>query len=510
MVPIEQIIRMMTDDERSGFQNTLKSMKNQKYLLILFEKLSEPKEWKKNELSTLVYGKNSKGAYHSLRKRLARRLIGYISYIRQETDRTEGGSALSMFNTAQFFMERSGASEARQYLSKAETAALNVDQYDTLNMIYNFQLVHHVTLKIELGTLIKKLNTNTEAVLQNSKLNIAFAEIQDAHDKMKESGENLEAETVLNRVFNDEALMKIAKNNAAFMYRIASLCRTVIISAKDYHMFEPYIIGVYDHLKSQNAFLRHHQKFEIQFEYMIVHALYRTLKFEEAKVWLEKLYKLLPEGRQTSHELYPKYISTIAAVQTYTGNVHEAIKILNDQLSNEKLRIPIKERLNMQLNLSVYYFSSANYRDANRAIMKIHHSPAWLDSVMGKEWRFKRDAIEVIIYAERGESELALTRIASMKKNYGAFFKNKNYLFAGMFLNFIGQIIQNPAIAETEEFLSQIKEAAAKGWPGERNDIQAITFFCWIKCKIEKRDYYEVLVEVIKASASPVGERRVV
>jgi len=492
---LEQIISRMSVDERVGFRDSLKSVKHQKHLITLFDKLCADRDWNKNEISKLIYGSANLGSYHSLRKRLMRRVNDYIAYLRFETDKTDGGSVLSLLYSAQFLLERDCPTEANQFLVKAEKTAIQNDQYDALNMIYGFQLLHHVTLKINLENLITKLQNNLTALTQTNKLDIAFAEIQEAHDQMKISGKNLAAETVLKRIFADKELMNLAKTNVGFMFRIVTLCRKVITSAKDYHMFEPYVIGVYNYLKSRNAFQGNHAKTEIHFIYMIVHALYRTLKFDETRIWLKIFYDLFPQNRVTSHPLYPKYISTVSALEAYTGKAPLAIDILNETLNNSSSRLPVKEKLNMQLNLAVYYFSIANYKEANKSIGKIQHSNTWLDNLMGKEWRFKRDTIEVIIFSEKGESELAQSRLALMKKNYADFLNNMNYIFASMFLNFIGKIIENSAVATSKEFAAQIKEAADKGWPGERNDIQAITFFCWIKCKMEKRDYYSVLVE---------------
>jgi hypothetical protein len=34
--------------------------------------------------------------------------------------------------------------------------------------------------------------------------------------------------------------------------------------------------------------------------------------------------------------------------------------------------------------------------------------------------------------------------------------------------------------------------------PEEKEDLQAMTFYAWLKAKILQRDYYEVLLETVK------------
>jgi hypothetical protein len=66
-----------------------------------------------------------------------------------------------------------------------------------------------------------------------------------------------------------------------------------------------------------------------------------------------------------------------------------------------------------------------------------------------------------------------------------------------VFLKFIRRMITNPELVATPAFAEEVKEASL-GWPGEKEDIQAITFFCWLKSKMLRRNYYEVLLEAMQ------------
>jgi hypothetical protein len=175
----------------------------------------------------------------------------------------------------------------------------------------------------------------------------------------------------------------------------------------------------------------------------------------------------------------------------------DAIATTKDAWSDKQLRLPTNEKLNMQLNLAVYYFQSAEYKKANKTMMEIGHSDKWLEEKMGKEWRFKKNMIELIIQYELGNDDIALARIRTIEKQFSAFLTHPAYQRARLFLSFIKRMALHPDEVASPKFAKDVEEAQM-GWPGHKEDIQAITFFCWLKSKMVKRDYYEVLLETVR------------
>ena len=59
-------------------------------------------------------------------------------------------------------------------------------------------------------------------------------------------------------------------------------------------------------------------------------------------------------------------------------------------------------------------------------------------------------------------------------------------------------LLANPEKATTPEFAKEV-ELANMAWPDNKEDTQAITFFCWLKSKMIRRPYYEVLIEAVNS-----------
>ena len=57
--------------------------------------------------------------------------------------------------------------------------------------------------------------------------------------------------------------------------------------------------------------------------------------------------------------------------------------------------------------------------------------------------------------------------------------------------------MDNPTEVASAHFEEKV-DSIIERLPGDREDIQAMTFYCWVKSKMIQRPYYEVLVETIQ------------
>lgn len=493
---IELSIEHLNGEERSEFKAFLTKERENRKDLKLFDILCQTNRPSSREIAMKLYQKVNLNAYHSLRKRLMAQLFTFVVSKRLQADATKASTVMGMISMGQFMLEKRAGSVASYFLNKAEQIALKNGQTDLLGNIYHIQISNVLELNLDIDDVIQKWKENSKRHLSRQKLDIAYALIRKNLSAAKKKGVTLDPEQIIGTVFKDFEITASDANNAAYMYKIVSMTRSAIISTKDYNRLEPFIIRIYKRLKEANTFGKMHAMEELGFLYMIAHVLYRNRKFADAMPWIGLMEQVLPLQSFRASIFYPKYIALRVAIASYSGQNKEAIELMKNLLQGKQIKIVTSERLNLQLNLSVYYFQSADYKKANKAINEIAHSDKWIEDKMGKEWRFKKSMIEVIIQYELGNENTALAKIKALEKNFSGFFANPIYQRAGFFLKFIRRVILDPDIVTTPEFAEEVKQARM-GLPVEREDIQAITFFCWLKSKMQKREYYEVLLEAM-------------
>ncbi|MFN0033390.1 MAG: hypothetical protein ACKVOR_14605 [Flavobacteriales bacterium] len=493
---LERTIEYLSAEEQGEFRLFLIGQRESRKDLKLFDILATGHDHKPAEMVKAL-GTTNLNAYHTLRKRLMKGLYEFMVLRQLQADATRASSVTGFVSMSQFMLQKNVADVAAYFIKKAETTATQNKQYDLLDTIYHLQIAYADKLQTNLDEAIGKWQQNTVRYQTQQRLSIAYSLIKQQLAEARKQGTMLDVEEVTATVFRDFKLTTEDANTPEFMYKIASMARSAVVSAKDYHRFEPFVVRIYSRLKKAGLFTRNDAEFEMGFIYMLAHVYYRNKKFDAALEQIAELEKVILQKDHRLSELYSKYIALKAAITCFNGDNEASIVILNNALNDKTLRISSTERLNMELNLAVYYFQSSEYKKANKTLLDIAHTDRWLEEKMGKEWRFKKNMIEVIVQIELGHEDIALSKITSIEKHFAQFFKQPAYARAKFFLTFIKKIINDPQIVTTKAFAEQVK-AARLALPGEREDLQAITFFAWLKSKMLKRNYYQTLVEVIR------------
>ncbi len=495
---LEQTIQHLSDDERQNFRNSLITDRESSKYLKLFDVLSKQQGGVTDALWRKLYPNGGLNAYHSLRKRLMKKLVEFQVLYHLQTAPGGATGIGGMITFCELMLERHNIVVAGYYLKQTELLAVKNESAEMLDTIYKIRIKYAEELKTDLEKVYKLWDNNNKEYIQRQRLVLAYALIRKEYEKARKQGIIINYEKTVDKAFKKFDVSIREENNAAFMHRVVSLTRKGAVTRKDYTTFSQDILRTYHKLKDANAFEKDEAIYELGFLYMIAHASYRNRQFEEASTWVESMGRMFKIPKFKLSPYYAKYISLSAAIASYSGHNTEAIDIMKKALSAGDLKIPLEERLNMELNLAVYYFQAENYKMANKTIIDIGHTDGWLENRMGKEWRFKKNMIEIIIQCELGNEDIALTKIKAVEKLYKKFLSQKTYSRAHIFLRFIKRVITDPMAVTSKEFAEQVKQANM-GLPEDREDIQAITFFCWLKSKMLRRKYYAVLLEVIKA-----------
>jgi hypothetical protein len=491
---LENIISCMTNEEKSEFSLYLVKNKENPKENLLFDALCMDNIKKQEQKIALLYDEPNPKALSLLRLRLTEKTTEFISLSCMNKVSIYIINEPPLILVADWLMERNAIETAKKHLLRAEKSALQNHQYQLLDSIYNFQLLHADEFEIEINELKAKWTKNMELHDNMRKLNALYAEIRVELAEHKKNGTIMDVVQWVNDIFSKFNFTKSALKNATFMLRLAEICRSAIVSTKEYAAFEPYLLRVFESLKKHNAFEGAQSEHEVSFVMIIAHTLYRQRKFAEAHQWLEHFEKLVPQRKLKSHKLFPKYIGLQISILCYTGKNKEAIALNTQTLEDSSIKLPLKYRLDLQLNLAVYYFNEMNFKMANLVMKSLPPNDKFIEDTKGLEWRFKKEMIHVIIHYELGNLDLTQSKIRAMIRYYRKFFDHGSYQIAAIYLKQISKLVNDPDKVRTPEFSEEVRLIAAS-WPAERLDIQAITFLCWLKSKIKQRDYYEVLLE---------------
>lgn len=497
---IKDIIVSLQDDDVKEFRTFIQRQRSKKQRkdLQLFEILLEDRNLKARDICTILYGHDSNmNAYHSIRKRLLKQLMEFLVLKRMDDDTTSASYIMGLISVSHFLFESNRGDTAWHYLLKSEELALRNEQYDLLDNIYNLQIAqaNHKSAP-PIDSIIEHWSTNKELADEDERANVAKMIIKyNLEKKIKEEAE-LDLHQEIEKVLDEYQLNTVVFKRPKLLYNFLSIVRSAALASKDYASFAPVIIDLYKETERKELFQRKDHFYKLSILYMICHVLYRSRKFSLALTYLEEFRKEM-DGNKKSHfqVFYSKYILLFGAVKSYNGENEESIDMLQRALPDISKHSPT-DAVNINLNLAVYLFQQEKYSDALRALIQFEHSDSWYAKRMGTEWVMRKNLIELLTHFEKGNTDLALSKIHQFKKNHKKILQLPIYSRIKTFLGFIQDCIDKPYWVASKEYFEHV-DTTLERWPLESEDLQAMAFYCWLKSKMLKKPYYFVLVETV-------------
>lgn len=499
------IIHTLSTDERKEFGQFISRQKQKHYRkdIELLKLLQQKNTYRAKEIIEKIYPQESDRtiAYHALRKRLMRDLSDFILLKQTIADTSATSAIMSLISLARYLFERQLFKMGWQYIYKAEKLAIEAEQYDLLNTIYNLQITYISSeYAPELEEVIEKRNRNKLLADEDERANIASSLVAKRLNQVRLQGRDLNFDEVMEQTLQTYNLTQAINRRPALLYKLITIARSAVLIKKDFYSFEPYIISQYQKIESTQGFTQTQLPYKLNLLYMIAHVLYRNRKFTASMQYLALLSQNMTSPKKNDEQqIYPKYVLLLAANYVFTRQNTQAVALLEQFLASNYSQYTTRDILNAQLNLAFYYFQQEEYTKANKQLRTIAHSDQWCEKKMGKEWVLKKNLSELIIQYEIGNDDLAINKIRSIERNFGSLFKHPVYKNVQVYVQFIKQLLHNPASVTQEDFFQQVDKSFIF-LPAKQEDLQSMGFYAWLKSKMVKRKYYEVLLEIASAS----------
>jgi len=117
---------------------------------------------------------------------------------------------------------------------------------------------------------------------------------------------------------------------------------------------------------------------------------------------------------------------------------------------------------------------------------------------MGWVWVVKKNLIDILLLTELDKLDLVLLRLEQFKRKFSKQLKDRGEARVLTFIRLISRYYENPKHVETEEFKAEVENSFE--WLGkEQEDIFVMSFYAWLKSKMEKENLYKVTLELVGA-----------
>ncbi|QKG54070.1 hypothetical protein [Hymenobacter sp. BRD67] len=449
-------------------------------------------------------------AYYALRKRLFKHLTEFLLLRQRQHDATAATAVRGQLTLAQYLFGAGVPRLAWSVLRKAEKLALDNEQYESLNAVYNVQIQYAGLPHAEpLDAIIERRHRNKKAADEEERAGIADALLRQRLRQARLHGRGaVPVDELVRNVLKEYSLQEAFARSPSLLCRLLSIARHAMLVRGDFAAFAPFIERCYRLMERRHGFAPAHREYQLRLLYMLAHALYRARRFADSVVYLEQGQAILTNapGRQFS-DLAPRFTFLLAANYAFMHRNTESIQLLEYVLRAKPALLPAHQ-LTARLQLTFHYFAEGNFHKAGQTLISLDRTDHWLEQNMGLEWLLNHNIGELLIQLELGNLDVALVRLRAIMRRLHEQFPAAEatadtpavplggpYHAVVCYLELVHEIMDDPAVVSTPDFAGRVATMPAF-LSEEREDLQVLSFFAWLRARVLGRPYYEVLLQL--------------
>ena len=347
--------------------------------------------------------------------------------------------------------------------------------------------------------LIKKFKQNQKNYVLEDQLNIVYAKIRQTLNNINYKGEVVNFESILNETLIEHQISFSDSMSFKSLYQLMAIVSISAFVTNDYLKIEPFIIKTYNTLETRKE-KEKELYYRIQVLFLIANTLFRNKKFEDSQNYLSQMYALMQHQRKKYYNSFKlKYHLLLALNYNYSNQQDKAINLL------ESFIIPkhtdIESLLDIYLSLVMFYIQKSDFKKAKSLFSKFNHTDKYYIAKAGKEWVLKKNLIEIILHIELENLDLVESRLLSFKRNYYTYLREIHQERAITYLSYVESYYKNPEQVTTLKFKNKVEQSFE--WIGpEREDIFVMSFYAWLKSKMEKQPLYKTTLDLVAKAQS--------
>ena len=443
-----------------------------------------------------IYGLNKKGAYHGLRKRLYQSIIDFIANTSLQEENSVNMQIIKFILAARTCLQHKQYKVAYKILDKAEILATEHQLFPLLNEIYHTKIQYaYANDSIVLNDLISKFNNNQKNHQLEDQLNIVYAKIRQTLNNINYKGDIVDFQTILNNTLKEHDININESLSFKSLYQLVAIISLSAFVTKDYLKIEPFLINTYSTLlenKNKEKQLYYH----IQILYLIANILFRNKKFGGSLQYLELMYQYMKKDKKKHYNTFKlKYNLLLSLNLNYSNKQNEAINLLLPLAAIK--HEDIESLLDIYLSLIMFYFQKSDFKKSHTLFSKFYHTDKWYTEKAGKEWVIKKHLIEILLHIELKNIDLIESRLLSFKRNHSNYLKEINQQRVLTYLSLVEAYYKKPEQVTSEIFKDKV-ENAFEWVNSHREDIFVMSFYAWLKSKMEKESLYNTTLNLIK------------
>ncbi len=504
MDPLEQIINNLKKEEIRSFKiftNRFNRSEDVK-IATLFDKLRNDKyEGKEEKLVSELFpdDPHNMNAFYRLKNRLKTELEKSLLNLHHNLD--DKITTINLITLANLFAYKSNYELSVYYFRKAEKIAQQNELYVQLDLIYN-----------ELITLSKNFNgINPIECIEKRKENAQKHQLmmQVNHDiaailytlrktNRGKMGEDLHA--MLQGVLTELNVANEVYNIPTVKFNIYFCIRDILLQDKAFDKLEEYLKDTLVQFEEENLFNKSTFKTKLGLITWIINTLIINRKWDDALHYTEMLHEELNKYNKLYYDTFIwTYYQSLITNYISSNRLPEAIELL------ERIKELPAHKGNtfydyaIYVNLSLCYYFSNNQSTAIKTLSHLFTREIY--PKLSAELQFSISILEQILHYDNKNYDFVTYRIGEMKRHFRSLLKRPDYQEEKNFIKILLAMSNRADPLHDKLMLNQINNFINEASSLQVGSSKHIDYGIWLKSKINKKPYYQSLLQSLQAPA---------
>lgn len=474
---IYDLISLMDDADKKQFVLFLKSKNRRKDVknikLFSMFKNDDIEQQKNAEVFS------NKGAYHALRKRLYANLILFLSNKSFEKNNSETHEALRLLVVSRFLLENGQHSPAFKCLDKAEQLASALEQYSLLHEILQTKLDYvHWNKREEVQEISTRLIENQEKLMKETRLSIVYASLKDAFIRTQQSGEIIDLRARIKDLVSQYRLSDEDLLNYRSLYQMLSLANEYANIRQNFSLIAPYIQTAVRLIKQQEVYVPHYLYYHIAVVYYLANYCFRKRMFHESMEYLQQMNVLMQDQNGKYAAVFRIRFQLLRCLNLhFTGHTPEAVGIVRET----EERLTKRTHTNEVADVYLCHAMLLAYQNDRRALKKmgeLMHTDTWYEKQLGMLWTIRKNLMEILLHAQFGNFEYALSRSRSFRRRYREYLGEVGEDRVWNYAELVEKYLLRPEIVKERSFVEKLRRMAEDD---ENQDVFSLEFLYWFR-----------------------------
>lgn len=487
MKGIKAIIENLSQEDKQEFliQLSRNNRRTDTKNIKLFKLISAGKT---ENLDQILYGKPAKNSYHALCKRLQDNLIDFVASKSFAGETSEELEVLKLLLASRIFFEKKQYKIAFKTLDKSEKLAKQTDMHSILNEIYHTKIQYaHLNQNIILSRTIQESEENMLLYQQDFNLNRAYAIIK---GELK-NGSSRSANDIIHDVFSKSHIHVNKALTYKSLYQLMEITATAAKLQSDYFAISNFMAELYEIIGNKRDFKDKHRFYHISILNLLAITNFRNKKFDQSISFANQMEA---EMRIKNNSYYKRFAEKLTVIKALNFNYTGGSEIAISMLQNFK-----NDALDVRLLLVMCLFQQSDFAEAYQKLRGLNHSDVWYEKKMGKIWVLKKNIMEILLLIEMDKLDLVLIRLHSFKRKFSVYLHQKGEQRVLTFMRLINRYYENPDEVISQKFKDEVERSF--DWiEKEQEDIFVMSFYAWLKAKMQNEDIYKVTLQLVGAT----------